>query len=399
MNGFSHVSYKTRIFEREFTEERVTSDVVDFKRTTILAFSVTPIKYYRVNGEEYLYFSDKSLRKRSNNSFSSVGFTGNVAPLITPVIRSGVRKTMYINDQTAKIGTETVSGVPYGTDCAFCAGRLFIAYGKEIKFSAEFDFTDFNVGLDFGGFVRVEEDDGNVLCLAESGGKLYAICEHAAFVISPYGEEYDFTMERISSFALNVVSGTAFQAGNRICFISGKELCIMTDGKIKRVGKTLLSSLDFTPNGAACGGNGLYVLPLTVGQDGYLYVYDTVTEKEMIKPLGTFTASGLYAVKRGDYYLYELTVGKSTETVAPSYSGEYDFGSCANKSVCRVEVHISGSAELVVTGDGVYRAVVTEKCNSVSCFVHGRSFTIGFENASEDFKVYKIAVHYINYGE
>ncbi len=397
MNGFSRVSYKTRVFEREFTDESIALAAVNFKKTTISAAGVTPVKYYKANGEEYLYLSDKTLRKNANGSLVSTEFTSNVAPLVVPVIRGGVRKVMFINDQTAKIGAETVSGVPYGKDCAFCAGRLFIADGKNIKFSEEFDFTDFNVGLAFGGFIRVEEDDGNVLCLAESGGKLYALCEHAACIISPYGEEYDFSMEKISSFELSVSADSVAKTGNSVCFLSGKDFCVLKDGKIKRAGNAF-SSFAYTSNGIAGGGNGLYVLPLSAGQNGYIYVYDTVTDKEMLER-SDFTVAGIYAVKSGDSYLYELTATPKTGTLGALYSGEYDFGSCAKKSVCRVNAHIRGNAELVIKGDGVYRAAVTEKCNCVSCFVHGRSFTIGFENASADFKLYKIAVHYINYGE
>ena len=348
MNRLYRVSYKTRVFEREFTDEKQTGASVYFNKTAVTATGITPVKCYKANGEVYFYCSDKSVKKIVNGAFTSTGFIGDVLPLVVPVVKNGVKTVMFVSDVTAKIGEETVSGVPYGTSCAFCAGRLFIADGKKIKFSEEFDFTDFNTGLAFGGFVQVGENDGDVLFLGETGGKLYAVCEHAAYVLSPYGEEYEFTMEKIPSFELNVAANSVFQVGDRICFLSGKELCVLMGGKIKRAGKTL-STVAITANGIAGGGNGLYLLPVSSGSNGYVYVYDTLTDKESLNPAGGFTVAGLYAVKSGDDYLYQITAEISAATIGESYSDEYDFGSCARKSVCRVETHIRGNADLVAS--------------------------------------------------
>ncbi|MBR0189688.1 MAG: hypothetical protein IJQ23_04825 [Clostridia bacterium] len=398
MNGFERVSYKPRVFERNFGDTVKSSLKAHFKKTRIRVVGAIPVKFYDVDGDLYVYCSNGTLYKITNNALVSTGFTSAVPPLVAPIIKDGVKTVLFISDVTAKVGNESVSGVPYGTSCAYFAGRLFIADGDKIKFSEEFDFTDFTVGLSFGGFIQVDKADGEILYLYGDGKTLSVVCEHAAYTVTPYGEEYDFKLEKISSFALDVKKDTVFGTGDRVCFISGDGLCVFTGGKIKRAGEAI-SSVTVSSFKSAGGKGGLYVLPFTSGNAAYLYVYDTVKERETLQAVTGYTAFNGYAVKASDTYLYEIAVKTEAETVAAEYSGEYDFGSCRRKSVCRIEAHIRGAADIVITGDGHFSATLTEKCNEVSCFVHGRSFSITFESASEDFKLYRLAVHYIVYGE
>ena len=398
MNDFERVSYKTRVYERDFEDASVSSSVVHFKKTQISVSGVTPVKFYDAGGDTYVYCSDGGLYRVANNALVSTDFTSTVVPLVMPVIRNGASTVMFVSDVAARIDNESVTGVPYGVSSAYLAGRLFIADGDKIKFSGEFDFTDFTVGLDFGGFLKVDKSDGEILHLSDDCGKLCVLCEHAAYIVTPHGEEYEFKMEKVSSFALDVKQGTVVKAGNRICFVSGDGFCTFVGGKIKRAGEAL-GSVVSSSFGIAGAVNGLYVLPFTSGNNSYVYVYDTVKEREVLQALTGYTVASGYATKAGDTYLYEITAETDTETVAAEYSSEYDFGSCRKKSICRIEAHIRGTADVVITGDGFFRATLTENCNEVSCFVHGRSFTIGFENASGDFKLYRLAVHYIIYGE
>ena len=297
-----------------------------------------------------------------------------------------------VSDSTAVAGETSVSGIPYGTSSAFCGGRLFIADGDKIKYSGEFDFTDFSVGLTFGGFIALDGADGEALFLAEDSGKLYVIAEHAVYRVSPYGEQFEFVSEKLSTFRLDVKKGTVYQTGNSVGFISGDDFCVLSGGKVKRAGKAISGCLGAT-FGIAGGFDGLYVLPVNLGTNKYVYLYDTENGTEALRDASGFTVAGRYAAKTNDAYLYKLAVGLKP------YSGEYDFGSCAQKSVSKVEAHITGSADIVVSGDGVFRATLTEKCNAASCFVHGRTFAIDFENASADFKPISLAVHYVIHGE
>ncbi len=395
MNGFSAVNLKTHIYKRDFTDESAEIPFLRFTNTGISAAGITPVKFYRAGGDVYAYCSDKTLKKAVNGAFINTGFTSNVVPMVVSVLYNGNNSPLFIGD-TAQVNGQTVSGVPYGADCAFFGGRLFIADGNTVRFSEEFDFTDFTVGLSLGGFIKVGEDSGNVLHFSADDGKLYVICEKAIYALTPYGNQYDFTMEKVSAFALDVAANSVYTVGNRTCFISGNAFCVLCGGKVKKVGKEDFSGFTVKPAG---GRDGIYILPLLSGGAEYVYAYDTVSGKEILTQADGFSVYGGDAGKSADDNLYSIGVNTRTETTFAEYSGEYDFGSCRKKAVSRVEAHIRGSATVVVRGEGVFRATLSEKCNSVSCFLHGRSFNIGFENASENFKAYNIAVHYTIYGD
>ncbi|MBP5465938.1 MAG: hypothetical protein J6Y43_00020 [Clostridia bacterium] len=396
MNGFNAVKLKTHIFRRDFTDKSSETSVVRFVKTAVSAAGITPVKFYNACGDVYAYCSDRTLKKAVNGAFVNTGFTSDAVPLIAPVIYNGNSAALFIGDGTASVGGVSVSGVPYGSDCAFFGGRLFIADGNAVRFSEEFDFTDFTVGLSFGGYIKVGKECGDVLHFAADGGKLYVICEKGIYALAPYGNQYDFTMEKVSAFALDVKADSVFTVGNRTCFLSGDAFCVLCGGKVKKTGKEDFSG--FTAKTAG-GTDGVYVLSLISDGTEYVYVYDTVSGKETLMIADGFSVSGGYAVNLNDGYLYTLNVRTETATLTTEISGEYDFGTCRKKAVSKVETHIRGSATLTVRGDVVFRAAVSGKCNSVPCFVHGRNFYIGFENASADFKAYNIAVHYTIYGE
>lgn len=398
MNAFQSVSLDKKTFKRDFTDTVKTVNELGYTRTDVVAEGFSPVKFYRCNGETYAYCTDKNIRKTVGNGFTSVNFTSDVIPLILAVTVGGAKKVMFVSDLTSEIDGETVSGIPYGAAGAFCGGRLFIADGYKLRYSGEFDFTDFSVGLDFGGFIEVDKDAGEILYLSESGGELYVVCEHAAFTLSPYGEPYEFKMEKIVSFGLSVVENTVFGSGGYIGFISGKDFCVLTSGKIKKAGDAL-GSYPAATAGVAGGVDGLYVLPFEVGASKYAYVYDFTTGKEAAQSVDGYTVAGGYAVKSDDDRLYRVTFGSKTVTATNAYSEKYDFGTCAKKAICRIEAHIRGNCRLTVKGDGTFTSTITENCNSVSCFVHGRSFDITFDMQSADFKLYRLSAQYVIYGE
>ncbi|MBQ6979863.1 MAG: hypothetical protein IJQ07_04395 [Clostridia bacterium] len=398
MNGFDRVSYKTHVFKRDFTDEIKTVNQLTLTRTSIATAGTSPVKFYHCNGDTYGYSTDKKIRKIVGSEYVFQNFTSNVVPLILPVIVNGEKKVMFVSDETAKIDEETVSGVPYGSSGVFFAGRLFIADGNKLKYSAEFDFVNFSVGLDIGGFIELDKDAGEILYLSKNGDDLYVIAEHAIFSLSPYGKPYEFKLERIPTFGLSIVKNSVFGENGVIGFLNGKDFCMLSYGKVKFVSNTMNAAGTFTM-GVADGYNGLYVLPFTVNRVNYVFAYDFGLKKEVVEQLTGCSVSGEYVAKNTDIRFYRTSISTATVAVSATYNGEYDFGSCAKKSVCKIEAHITGSAEIVVSGEGVFRAALTEKCNRTSCYVHGRIFNIGFENASENFKINKLVIYYVIHGE
>lgn len=398
MNDFAKVSYKPRVFKRNFSDTVKIVDKLTYTRTSVATLSTSPVRFYRCNGDTYAYCTDKKVRKIQGMEFLFQDFTSNVVPLILPVIINGEKKVMFVSDETAKIDGQTVSGVPYGCSGAFQAGRLFIADGSKLRYSDDFDFVNFSVGLDLGGFIELDQDAGEIVYVAKNGDDLYVIAEHAIFSLSPYGNPYEFQMKRLPTFGLSIVKNTVFGENGIIGFMNGRDFCVLSSGKIKFVSAALNTFGNYTV-GVADGYNRLYVLPLTLNRVNYVFAYDFELKKEILEPMGNYVVAGEYAAILTDIRFYRTSINAVTETVSDPYDGEYDFGTCARKSVCKVEAHITGSAEMVIAGDGVYRATITERCNCVSCFVHGRIFNVNFTNTSSDFKISQLVITYVIHGE
>lgn len=397
MNGFHRVSLKPKVFKREFKNENVVKNAASFTRTAINAPDIIPVKFYYIANDEYVYCSDKTLRKNIGASYLSLQFTSNVPPLVLPVIRNGQKKVMFVSDERAVIDGDAIAGVPYGCSGIYFGGRLFIANGSTLYYSEEFDFTDFSVGLSVGGFVETDAYAGAIVYLFSNDEKLYVICRHAVYTFQPFGKPYEFKLEKIIS-GLNVAENSACPSEGDLYFISDKNLYRLSGEKIKSLGSALRSFSDFTVENTG-ENSGLYIARLVTGGTDYVYIYDTRTNKEALQESGSYSVTGKYAKKQTDDRLYLIGIREKTVTESESYSGEYDFGSCAKKSIVRVEAHISGSCRINVVGDGEFSATLTEKCNSVTCFLHGKNFNIFFDNVSLGFMAHKLTVYYVVYGE
>ena len=417
MNGFGKVNYKEKAFTADFTGRSGTQANVNGSSVTDISFAdasiarndFTYIKFYDVNGETYAYCDNLYVKKVVNGALNSVNVNSDTPPLIETITYNGQQKTLIIGKRNstlkAVVGGVNIStvGLPYGQSAAVAAGRLFIADNKRLYYSSEFDFTTFTVGVNAGGFIDVQDEDGDILYLAEIGGVLYIVCKHSVYRLTPYGEQHDFTLKKITSAYIDVREKSAVKCNDTVYFMSGGDLFAITDGKVKVVGKTLRFTT-FT-NGFGDTVCGLYLLPVTVGTAKFVYFYDSVNGTEGLKDAGDYIVTGKYAYKTsgGTTYRINKTVAEggtgtvvSAETVG--YDGEYDFGTCLKKAITGVEAHITGSATMTITGDGFKTVTLNAKCNSFTCFLHGRSFSVAFTNKSSDFALRKLKIKYITYG-
>lgn len=414
MNGFYNVSYKTQVYERDFTSgEKNGSNATSvfqsfaFENAFFYRSGFIPVKEYRLNGDVYFYCSDKSLRKVSGNTFINAYFSSDVAPLIIPVVYGGAKKIMFVgksgNTVKAQIDGESISGVPYGSSFAFYGGRLFIADKNRLYFSEEFDFTEFTVGTLFSGFLETDEKSGDVLYLFGGKDGINIVCKKGIYLLTPYGEATDFTLKKVPTFYLEIAENSVCESGDAVYFLSGKMICVLSGNSVKSVGK---AALEYNFIGGVSGvTDGIYCLPITVNGNRFLYAYDTFSGVEKIISAGNFYPVGSYAYKTSDNTVYTVKRKYEQDSVTDAsldtevdFNGDYDLGTCLKKAVCGIEAHITGSATINLTGDSSFSATITEKCNSVSCFVHGRSFNITFTEPSADFTVKKIRIRYVAYG-
>lgn len=397
MNGFERVSYKVKEYKFDFTgdKEDVAVNAVRFVETDIAA-SVTPLRFYKADGRIFAYCSGGALVEFISGSAVATGFTSQTPPLVIPLTVSGTRTVLFVGGSSAMMNGNAVTGVPYGNSFAFCGGRLFIANGRKVYYSAELNYTDFRTGTGYGGFVETEAEDGDVIYIARISNKLIILCERAVYELSPYGESYEFTLKRVCALGAIAAANSACKAGDGLCFSGEGSFFLFSGDKVKLIG-TDLKRYDISEMKAATFDDGLYLLPFVSGGKNLVYVYDAACGKTAVISAGRFTPVGAFGYADGETYFYRAAKPENG-FAAGGFNGEFDFGTCRKKAVCGIEAHISGSGEIEVNGEGSYRATLTEKCNAVSCFVHGRSFKIAFVNASADFRIYGLTVKYVIFG-
>ncbi|MBQ9485408.1 MAG: hypothetical protein IJU83_01065 [Clostridia bacterium] len=393
MNGFEKVSYKPKEFKVNFTDKSVKTVSLAFKPAGINC-AATPVRVYRAGDDLYAFFADGGLKKAVCGEFVPAGYNGATIPLVISALISGERKTLIIGENGATAGEEMFGNVPYGTTCTFFGGRLFTANGRRINYTTEFDYADFGVGRNYGGFIETPEEGGDVIFLASVKNALYAVCVHAVYEITAYGDQFEFKTRKTPSFYLDARKNSAAVSGDKICFISQNAPCVLSDGKIKR--RAVIGGINIIASGYAGAVGSLYLFAFSAGNAEYVYAYDTVSGEETLAAADGYEFVDGYAFKDGNLYTVALC-GEYTAGLNV-VSEKYDFGTCRKKAVCHVETHIKGSAELLVEGEGFFRTTLTESCNSATCFVHGREFRIAFENRSADFKAYGMTVRYVVYG-
>lgn len=431
MNEFYKVSYKSKEFVRDFikneqaestpetpTTETQTNFIADisFNPTTLPRNGFTPVKFYDFADGRYAYCNNYYIKKVYQGVFTSVSIYSDYLPLIAPIVYNGEKQFLVVGKRNSQVralvGSTEVTGVPFGVSCAIAAGRLFIGDKNRVYFSREFAYTDFTGG----GFIDLDKDDGDIVFLAEAEGVLYVLCKHSVYKLSPLGEKYDFNLKKINSCYIDVRENSVCECFDTIFFTSGDTVFSLIDGKVKQVGEKLKFKT-FT-NGIAGTSDGLYLLPVTISGENFVYFYDQITGTENLKSAGDRIVTGKYAFKTTDGVIARIEKTVTEETVVlnsvaendsvetsetetedtEDYDGEYDFGTCLKKAVTRVEAHITGSATISIVGDGFKTATLTEKCNSFSCFIHGQSFSVTFTNRSADFSVVKLKIKYVVYG-
>ena len=435
MNGFNKVSYKQRKFVMEFVkpepsaqeetqetqyETIKTSDIV-FTATSLSRNGFSLVKAYDAAGSRYFYCNNKYIEKIVNNVFRGMSFYSDKPPVILPVVHNGETKVLVVgkyNDQVnATVGDTSVSGVPFGTAYAVVAGRLFIGDKSRLNFSKPFDFTEFSHELGSGGFIDLDADDGDIIYLAEAQGVLYVFCKHCIYKLSPLGEEYDFTLKKISTCYLNIREKSVCECFDTVYFASDDAIFAFSGDKVKQVGEGL-KFLTFT-NGYAGVADGIYILPVTLSGANKIYIYDGASGTEKLKDANGYTLCGNYAYKSADNVIYRIGRTVVEETVAIEtagvtsgesgsaqtteetdlFDGDYDLGTCLKKAVTGVEAHVAGSATMNIEGEGFKTVTLTGACNAFTCFLHGKNFHITFTNRSQDFFISKLTIKFITYGD
>ena len=355
-------------------------------------------KIYEIGEDVYLRDSYGFLYKRINGTFSMVSGTQFGTDLkFIPVIYGGDKVTLVVTPSAAELCfnnlTPTQVSVPYGI-LRFYAGRIFVASGKTLYYSDLFDFTSFSVGGMRGGFINVEDTDGDISGIEEKDGKLFLVCENSILSVTAFGQPSEFKMEKVCG-NYGVLSGTVAKAGNNVYFVSGNQVKKFDGKNIETVSSALLSE---TVLGEAEGYAGKYVVTIQRNTTRLTYVYEDDTGEEDIVSLPPYAqCSGAVVVRLSVNKVFRLT-GSYAE-VFPDTETVTDFGTSKKKAAIAADVSITGSAVLNIKGETeTVSKQITNGENYMQFNVTGRSFRVYFTDTSSNFSLNRLKIIYAVFG-
>ncbi len=352
------------------------------------------------DGEVYLLDTDGFLYKRrpDGTGFRMVSMTQfGLTIKFLPIVKDGEKAVIVVTPDTAEVarnasGTEI--SVPYGI-LRFYAGRIFSASGKTVFYSGLYDFTSFDPNIGGGGFIELEEDDGDIVGIEELSGKLYIFCKNSLFSLTAFGEPTDFKLEKLSFPRLTPDENSVLKVDSNVYFLSGNILKKF-DGKTVKTAS--LSLVGKTLTGEAESFSGMYVRTIT-GEDGnYSFVYEDATGEEAFVKIPTNAeCNGAITPQRASGKILRLT-GETVGVDLYSVEGA-DFGTSAIKTVLAADVGATGTATLLIKGEsGTVKRKIKNGGSYVKFCASGRFFDLSFTDCSEDFSINRLKLIYSKCG-
>lgn len=346
------------------------------------------IKRIYCAGERFLvYCDDGKVYERLQNAYTAVTEKEFFSsPEIVEIIFEGVDKLLLFSEDASVIEGDfslTERNVPFGYAHTVIKGMLFVANGRLLRYSEQFDFSDFNVGLTLGGYFETEKSDGDIVFICELNEKLCVICEHSVITIDVSGDRTDYTARKAETGFLSVVKNSAVKIGGSVFFLSDGTIC-KYDGSLKRyaIPEGALS-YDY---GKANRFNGFYLLPFKKKAESKLLCVKSGKEDS------AFITEGF-----GEVFDDGFSVNGQTNRIcrliemtkeSPLRNEQTDMGSCAAKAVTRIEVCSDVDFTLTVTGDFGSKTFTAGKgCNAFDCLLISRCFDFSVNRSSDNVRV------------
>lgn len=409
---FPEINYSEKKFvadyaEREKTYESERAKTEKISRVRTLSFissgscvpPTTAKKVYFVGGDIYFYCENGKVYKAVKNSdtgayvLTAAGAKSySSAPNVIAIKKNGEKKILVFGKDGAEIIGESASlSVSYGKNFAVVCGRLFVAQGKEIKFSEEFDCVNFSTGINgAAGVIRVGGEDGEILCTGASGDELVILCKRSIFVLSAAGEPSGWRLKKVDTCGFSAEENSAAWCGGKMIFRSGKRTYVYYKSALKEIGGAI-DDKSPVPLGGACAFGSVYLLPLKEDEKKFVYAYDSATGEEFFPeyiPLISDKGGAGFDEEKGEIsFLAFGTAVVTGETSAGngafSPDGAEDFGSSDEKLLLRAVVTTNGIGKIKISGDSDGKTYpLVSGLNLLKIGITSRKFTIGYSGFS-----------------
>lgn len=346
--------------------------------TSVLSSSGA-VAFYRVDGKYFLCYSDGKVYQLSSIFRAFRGSAGIKTPVVCGVQKGNTVKYIFVGESSFDLNGEEID-LPASTVATVFNGRLFTAKNRVITFSKPFDFENNAVSMETCGSLGVCESAGNVVGFFSDGDKLAIICERAIYSLTAIGESIDFKFERLNIPVQNAKANTVKCFNDGCVFVDGNKLVKYSGGKLTEQ-KVTLKSLDFTIYGKAAKTDEIYILPVNVGGQDYLYVYSLIDGSESFIKGTYLVADGGYAYAGGEKVLQITSEVFTGERVLKSNA--MDFNDCEIKTVSEVSAFVGDKCTLTVNGEfGGKKFTLKSGANKIKTNLKSKIFALEFSSTN-----------------
>lgn len=352
--------------------------------------------YYLVN-TLFLLCADGKLYALQGNAFVHKFNCGNTAPTLAKIKINGEEKALVLTPSSAVVlgDTNQTVSILYGIDACTYNGRIFVANENTLYFGKEFDFANFSVQTGNYNFIKIDQNDGQILRIFDYDKSLLIVCEKALYKLT-ISSDYDYELDRLYDQNLMIEQGSVCTVGGSIIFISDDKLCVYKNGKVSVI-QSIVDNYQLRAQGLAYSGCGKYFLPVTSKLDNqnYIYIYDTINGKECLTEDNCILCGEQYFVDKSSNYVGKLTLEKDTNQGGKWISKKLNFNTNDKKSLLSLSVHLDCDAILLVKGDfGIKQYSLNKGYCKKILNLYSCDFTLEISFDNGDFKAKNLRLEY-----
>ena len=301
----------------------------------------------------------------------------------------------FFIDQTGSI---LQADLPNGDCSVFYAGMLFVAKGNLLNFSKLLCVEDFSLGLNNGGFVKTEVNDGNILALVPMENCLVVFCEKGVYELTAVGERTDYKLIR-QNVSISAEQGSVGYLGDKIFFINNGKLCYFKSGVVNSVDCDVFE--DFYFDGQSTVSGGVYIAKIKgiSNRVKKLLYFDTNGFESSIIDLNVSQTASEGILLSGTQF-FGVSEKHNLNNDFFWESKLLDLGFSEKKDLLYFGAYSDGEVKVSITGDTIKKTFELKKgYNERLLNIPSYGFTLSFFASGNFFKVKDIKIKYRIRGE
>lgn len=363
----------------------------------------------KVDNSYFAFCKDKKVYYSDNTFYfmdTYTGIHGNV-PSILRIYKSGMQEAYLI---TSSLYSKVYDMMDFsennyrgGLFSAYYKGRIYIANLDSVYVFGKFNYDDKSTSLILEDNISTKPGDHSYSAgLFVINEKLYYMNETNIYILH-YGDNdklEEFKKMNIPPMIVN--RNSVINIDNKfVCFLNNNRICVF-DGETITIKKSMLDDMKVVTFNAFGSNATYYYINLTLDGVLYTYVYDILTGDEMLTDYYKLLCdqNGIAINVKNNAMLRLSVAYKTISDPNQTLSLNEDLGYCGKKIVTGYEIHVSGSGEIVISGDfGEKVFALKDGCNTARCNLGSVSYQIKFQNLTSDFAVKKAKFKYRTCGE